>query len=395
MGLTRGMTWLLLAGVLILTAVANIRSPLLPEIGSDLALAGGGLGAITSVFGLGRMIANIPAGWIIDRYPPVVGVTLAATLMAAGSGAVALAPNLPSLLAGVGAVGVASAVMNTTAMTGITRAAAPGRRGQAMARYSASLMTGQIIGPAAAGIAAGLLSWRWTHAAGAALAVAVAAIAITYILLRRTTPPTVAPSPAAPAVGAVRPDGADMTTAQLVVVSGISFAVFFAMAALPQTLIPLIGVDELGLPVQMVGFVLAISAVARILGATISGHIADRYSHRAAILPSLTVLAASSVVLIGPLSWVSWLAALLLFSVASSGVAIAGAVIADLSAPARLGHRMGVFRTTGDVGLFVGPLCCGFLYEIAGRWAAVSAIAAVIAVVTVLAFIGLPRRRTI
>lgn len=394
MALTRGMTWLILAGLLILTAVAGIRSPVLAEMGADLALTGGALGAITAVFGLGRIVANLPAGWIADRYPPVAGITLAATLMAAGSLAVALAPGLPVLLAGVGAVGVASAMMNTTAMTSLTRAAPPGRRGQAMARYSASLMTGQIIGPAAAGIAAGLISWQWTHVGAAAIAVGFAVVAVVYALVRHSAARSVASSPPAPPAAAT-PDGGDMTTAQLAVVSAISFAVFFAMGALPQTLIPLIGADELGLPVQLIGLALAVSAVARIVGATISGRIADRFSRRAALLPSLVLLAGSSLLLVGPLSWGTWLAALLVFSVASSGVAIAGAVIGDLSAPARLGRRMGAYRTTGDIGLFVGPLCCGLLYELAGRWAAVTAIAAVVGVVTVLAFIALPRHRTI
>jgi MFS family permease len=398
MALTRGMTWLLLACLLTLTAVAGIRTPLLSEMGDELALAGGAVGAITSVFGLGRIVANLPAGWIADRYPPIVGVGIATTLMAAGSLSIAFAPGIVVLLIGVGAVGIASAMMNTTAMTTLTRGAAPGRRGQAMARYSTSLMTGQIIGPALAGIGAGVLSWRGTHLVASAVAVTLAVVALVYTLARRRAAEAVPGGGGATPGTALDPAGTglpDMTRWQLAVVSSISFAVFFAMGALPQTLIPVIGAGELGLPVQVVGFALAASAVARILGATISGRIADRRSRRAALLPSLIVLAASSLLLVGPLSWGTWLAALLVFSLASSGVAIAGTLIGDLSAPERLGRRMGVYRTTGDVGLFLGPLCCGVLYELLGRGAAVVTIAGVVAVVTVLAYIALPRPRTI
>lgn len=384
----------LIIALFLTTAISSLRIPLLPEIGAQLDVGSGEIGVITAVFGFGRIITNIPAGRIADRLSPALSSLFAALFMTAGTTVIALAPGFAQLLVGIAITGSASAMMNTTAMTTLTRSAAPGKRGAAMATYSTSLMTGQIVGPALAGVSAAVLSWRITHGIGAGIALAIALTMLVLWLNDGRSRRAAASRSGSDLVAAGTPvddSVPDMRRIHLVAVSSVSFAVFFSLSALPQTVLPLIAANELRLPVEQIGFAIGASAIARIIGARIAGRIADVYSRRAALIPSLILLAASPLLIALPLGWGGWLAALMLISLASSGAAIAGTVIGDLSRPARLGARMGIYRTLGDVGLLVGGLVCGLSYELGGRLPTALLAAGICAAATVLACIILPR----
>jgi MFS family permease len=74
----------------------------------------------------------------------------------------------------------------------------------------------------------------------------------------------------------------------------------------------------------------------------------------------------------------TWLAALALLSLGSSGIAVAATIIADRVPAETVGRRLGTFRFTGDFGLLVGPAVCGLLYQHSGRAAAMLVTVAVL-----------------
>ena len=59
------------ACVLLVSAVAHVRVPLLPAIGDDLSLSATQLGVAVTLFGLGRLALDLPAGRLADRFRPV------------------------------------------------------------------------------------------------------------------------------------------------------------------------------------------------------------------------------------------------------------------------------------------------------------------------------------
>ncbi|MBO3095175.1 MFS transporter [Cellulomonas dongxiuzhuiae] len=376
-----------------ITGIGFMRTPLLPGMGADLELSASSIGFITAVFALGRVLTNVPAGRLADSRPVAQLVGLAAAVMAIGALGVALTASYPVLLVCVALMGVSSALMSTTAMTTLTRRAAPGRRGAAMALYSTSLMTGQMIGPALAGLAAGALSWRATHSISAALALL---LGVTVALVAWKVAGPLVARPGAPGarrtsdVDATRPD---MTKVELAVVSGVAFAVFFGMGALPFTLLPLFAEDELGLSVELIGLGVGLGGLTRIVGANVCGFIADRVSRKAALVPSMALLGVSALVVALPLTVPLWFVVTAVFSLASSGVAIAGTVIGDRSRPGALGRRMGVYRATGDLGLFVGPLVGTVVYEHVGRSAAAVVVGVFLLVATAVATAALRESR--
>ena len=278
-------------------------------------------------------------------------------------------------------LGVASALTNTTGMTVFATSAPPERRGTAMAGFSMALMTGQTLGPAVGGLIAGLAGWRAAQSVAAAIGIGV----LVACLL---APPVRTPRAAGPArPDESGPDGAGgaaevaapgLSRSQAAVLAAVPFAVFFTLSALPQTLLPVIGSDDLALSTAAIGLALGAGGIARFAGSALAGVVSDRVSRKAALVPSLLGMAVAVLLLVPQPAVATWLAAIVLLSVASSGIAVAATIIADQVPPATVGRRLGSFRFAGDFGLLAGPAITGLLYQHSGREAAMLATAAVL-----------------
>jgi predicted MFS family arabinose efflux permease len=359
---------LLAGGVVLAVAVASfMRAPLLPEIGRDLRLTAADLAMITTAFALGRLVMDLPAGRLADRLPPAralagtgVGVALSAALLA-GAG------SLLHALTAVFFLGAASALTNTTGMTVFATSAPPERRGTAMAGFSMALMTGQTLGPAVGGLLAGLAGWRVAQVVAALIGVGVVAACL-----------LVPAGPPRPRTADSAEEAPGLARSQAFVLAAVPFAVFFTLSALPQTLLPVIGSSELELSAAFIGLALAIGGVARFAGSAVTGAISDRVSRKAALVPSLLAMAVAVVMLVPSPTLATWLTAIVLLSIASSGIAVAATIIADQVPAGTVGRRLGTFRFTGDFGLLAGPAVTGLLYEHSGRAAAMLVTAGVL-----------------
>jgi MFS family permease len=359
---------LLAGGVVLAVAVASfMRAPLLPEIGRDLRLTAADLAMITTAFALGRLVMDLPAGRLADRLPPGpalagtgVGVALSAGLLA-GAGAFAQA------LVAVFFLGAASALTNTTGMTVFATSAPPETRGTAMAGFSMALMTGQALGPAIGGAIAGLAGWRVAQVVGALIGVGVI-VACLLVPAGRSRPRT----------PATRGGEDGLPRSQAIVLAAVPFAVFFTLSALPQTLLPVIGSSELSLSAAFIGIALGAGGIARFAGSAVAGTVSDRVSRKAALVPSLLAMALAVVMLAPPPTLATWLGAIVLLSLASSGIAVAATIIADQVPADTVGRRLGTFRFTGDFGLLAGPAVTGLLYQHSGRSAAMFVTAGVL-----------------
>ena len=360
---------LLAGGVVLSVAIASfMRAPLLPEIGRDLKLTAADLAMITTAFALGRLVMDLPAGRLADRLPPGralagtgIGVALSASLLA-GAGSFAHA------LVAVFFLGAASALTNTTGMTVFATSAPPERRGVAMASFSMALMTGQTLGPAVGGLIAGLAGWRTAQVVAALIGVGV-------IVACLVVPAGRAHRRAAPAAGDEPPG---LPRSQAFVLAAVPFAVFFTLSALPQTLLPVIGSSELALSTAFIGLALAAGGIARFAGSAVTGAISDRVSRKAALVPSLLAMGVAVLMLAPPPTLGTWLGAIVLLGVASSGIAVAATIIADQVPADTVGRRLGTFRFTGDFGLLAGPAVTGLLYQHSGREAAMLVTAGVV-----------------
>jgi len=386
---------LLLVGVgvavLVLSTAAFFRVPLLPEIGRDLSMSASQLGIITSMFAAGRLLADLPAGRQLERLHPIALLAASAALMVVGSLMLALA-GLPGM-AYVAAftLGISSAVTNATGMHAFSVAVPARRRGTALAVFSTALLGGQALGPLAAGGIAGASSWRVAEVvAGATCAVLTLALLVLW-RRARTTHRRVDDTDdvAAAAADDVAIDPGPGARRALL---AVSFAMFFTLGAMPQTLIPLIGADELQLGVSTIGLALGVGGACRLAGGFVGGVLADRVSRRAALLPGLLLQAVGVALVIGPgVPW--WLAGIVVMSLASWSISVGATVLADLAPEGELGPRLGRFRFVGDVGLIAGPLVATQMFERLGPAPTMTAVAGLLVAAAAWCAVSVPETR--
>src|SRR5215211_7945505 len=334
-----------------IAVAAFARIPVLPDIGADLDLSAGEIGLLTTAFGLGRLVMDLPAGRLAANVRPALALAGAGAGLAVAAGLLAAAGTLGIALVASALMGCASALTNTTSMYAFATATDATRRGASMAIYTTALMSGQMVGPALGGVIASIAGWREAMAvAGAIGAVVAIAATVWWRRDRRRTDIGAGAGATAGDIGA----GTHAGRAELAALATAPFATFFGMAGLTQTLIPLIGNGELGLSASAIG------------SALVAGIVSDRFSRKVVLVPSLLTMALGAAVLALPPGAVGWSLGILLIALGSSGISVAAAAVADWVPAHRLGHELGVFRLLGDVGLLIGPAATGFAYGASG-----------------------------
>lgn len=345
--------------VLALTALAFFRVALLPEFGRDLSMSTFQLGAVTTVFATGRLIADLPGGHLADRFPATRLVAVSATGVALGSALLASSTVLLPLYVATLLLGLCSATTNATGMTYFSNVGGAGHRGTSMAVFSAALLGGQAMGPAVAGLLASWTDWRF------AMYVAAAAAAVVAVVLLSTS--SKGSHPSTGDAEAHRSESAGPALGSMLVLQSVSFAVFLTLGSVPQTLVPVIGAQDLGLGAAAIGLALGAGGLSRFIGTLVGGRLSDRLSRKAALVPGLVVQGIGVGLLALRPTVVLWVAAIVVMSLASFAVPVAATILGDVSDPGRVGAQLGRFRFVGDLGLIAGPLLVTALYEQLGR----------------------------
>ena len=368
-----------------ITTTAFFRVPLLPAIGSELSMSAGDLGLLTTFFAIGRLLTDIPAGYVADRLPAARLMVVAALVVAAGSFLLAGAQGASLTQVAALILGIGSAMTNTGGMTFFSQATGGSHRGMALSAFSAALLAGQAFGPTFGGLLAGLGSWR--------LAETVAGIVAVILMGGLLMSPARPVVPRKPTARSFHPSAPFAPWRVRMVLYGVPFAMFATFGSMTQTLIPIIGDADLGLSSSGIGLALGLGGLARLIGALIGGQLTDRVSRKAALVPGLLVQAAGVGLLVLPMTTFVWMASIVLMSLASYGISVAGTIIADLSSAGNIGRSLGTFRFIGDIGLIIAPTVTALLYEHFGIRPSILPLAGLLVLVALAGAVVLPETR--
>jgi len=402
-------------GAVLLTSIAAFfRVPILPSLGEELSMGPAELGLITTVFALGRIITDLPAGRLTDRVRTLTLIGTSSLILAGGSLLMAGARSPTAVLLAAFVLGVASSIANTTGMTYFSTARPAAQRGRTLALYSASLLVGQAFGPTLGGLLAGPFGWR-----GALVAASMVAGVIligSRLAARFVQPPIGSNSERTRAVADVLPVTAaaeDASTASPVdggptngttsdtaaaapahprpdvereirILMLMPFTIFFVLGSLPQTLIPIIGDERYGLSAASIGLALGVGGVSRLVGVLVGGRVADLIGRKVALLPGMLLTVLGVALLALDLGIGGWVMAIVLLSLGTSGIGVAATMLTDLAGGRNVGRRLGMYRLYGDLGLIVGPAVSTTIYVRAGQAASVLTVAGLVALSTVL-----------
>ena len=170
----------------------------------------------------------------------------------------------------------------------------------------------------------------------------------------------------------------------------MSFAVFLTLGSVSQTMVPIIGADDLGLGTAAIGLALGVGGLARFAGTLVGGRLSDRLSRKSVLVPGLFIQAFGVALLTLEPTVALWVAAIVVMSLASFAVPVAATILGDITDPARVGTHLGRFRFVGDLGLITGPLVVTGLFAGFGRVVAFLFVAGVLVAAALLSWRFLP-----
>ena len=400
--------------------------PALPRYGDMFSVSSFLLGAIVAAFGVGRLLVNIPAGLLADRFGPrrlllgaLVGLVVVTVLTA-------FAPTLPVLLVARFFAGVLGGSVVTIGLAVVTARAPADARGTVLATAQAVQLAGGAMGP----VVGGLVLDRWgLHAVFFAAAVpAVACLVWTLLQPDREfwgkTPQAsalgLAPAEAdAEFVRSERVRASHVTNslethdldglaaaasprrrvatdlAAFVGLNVVGFAVFVIRFGGEQSLVPILG-DRVGMSSTQLGLSIGIITLVSLGLLPLLARLLDAGWRRRLLVPGMLVAAVA--IALYPVADTPLLFGAVVVTAgvgAAVGGIVPGVVLADVAAPGRQGAAMGIFRSTGDLGAVVGPLALGLALDHWGAGPAsltLAAVAAVSAIAYLLLVRGTARR---
>lgn len=385
------------AAVFAISTLAFFRVPLLPSIGRELSMSAAQLGMITTVFAVGRLVTDVPAGWLADGRSVGRMLGAASTVLALACLLLAAAPTAAVVLVAAFLLGVASSATNTTGSVYFARSVPAAQRGRSMAAFSAALLGGQALGPTFGGLCAALGTWRTAQVIAGVLAGILAVVILVFSRSRshaRLRAPVSGPasSPPVPPAPLAVPAGPSpgLLPRERAILYAVPFTMFFTLGAMPQTLVPIIGAEAFDLSAATIGLALGLGGVCRFAGAAIGGVLSDRISRKAALIPALLCQAAGVALLAFRGSVWAWLSAIVVMSLASFGISVANTMLGDRAPEGSVGRHFGSFRFVGDLGLIAGPASAAAVFERFGQEPAALLVAGLLTTTAIAAAYGLP-----
>lgn len=341
----------------VMTGIAMI-TPDLPQyavsLGANALLAG----VLVGILPAARVLLDLPAGALGDRHGNVTMMKYGLAIIAISSAAAALAFNLWMLLIVRFLEGVGSAFYVTSSLAALAKAAPMEKRGRYMGIYVNMLLVGQIIGP----VLGGLVTIQWgLRAPFAAYAIAAGA---GLVLLTATLD-------LGDDGGPERTDWASAARLardrSFIAVNLGVLAVFFVRAGLITTVLPFFVQLNWGLSptdsVVMAGALISLLALASMITMYPSGLLADRYGRKLTFVSSLVLMAVVIPFLFNTHDLPS---AIPVVAVLGLVFGLAGPMASwatDLAPPESMGIAMGLYRTIGDLGFFLGPVMLGAILQ--------------------------------
>lgn len=373
-------TVVLAASVFLASPGVAIVSPLIAPIRDELGVGNLEAALVVSIFGVARMVTDLPAGLLADRLSKVHLTVVGFGFLLAGSLLSALAPGLMLLLAGRALTGIGSGLVLTTAVAWAAALAPPGREARLISLVEATWMTSATVSPVIGGLIASRWDWRATFWYCALAAVVSAAMLLGLGGQARAG----APIARKPAGGR----GAVAATPPVVGAYVAGFTIFFNRNGVRNTLLPLFAATVAGLGTASVGVVVAVVAGVTVATTVLGGHLADRLGRRPVLLVGLAILIVGDLALLAARSEPLLMAVAVLVGLGGISSSVPAAVITGTVPADRLGSAIGGYRLVQDLGFVLGPLAIGAILDRVGFEAgllfAAGAVAAGLALVAML-----------
>jgi MFS family permease len=268
-----------LALALPLGQITTLALPaVVPALREDLGLAYVELGLVIASFGIARLVMNLPAGELAQRFNPrtVLLASLAASLAASLLGQFATTAGMVTV-SRLGQ-GAASAATQAVVLSWLLGGSPPAFRGRAMAISEASFSVFALAVPALTGLlATTTLSWRAAFLLGV-----LASLVGLAIVAFGTSAASASHAYGQVSGGAAAGRWRNLRAGGVLLLAACvsAFAVFYGRNGLVGSVLPLVAGEQLGLPSLSLGIALSVQAVVSTAAVMAGGWAADRVGRR-------------------------------------------------------------------------------------------------------------------
>ncbi|HJU35272.1 MAG TPA: MFS transporter [Nitrososphaera sp.] len=331
------------------------------------------VGAVIAGFAIGRLIFDVPAGFIADKLGLNRTMILGLGILIGASTLAGYASNYWVLLFARLLEGIASSIYVSAAIAFVLLSSDPDKRGTNIGSYQSILMLGPIVGPVVGAPIAEFFGYNAPYFAFAAV-IFVAAVIIAIFSRRRKLYINRAEKHEAENRQA-------SMTAYLNTAAIATFGFAFLRSGIYTTGVPLFGYGSLNLSVFDMGIILTMASLSNLISSFFSGRLTQVYGMRKPLFAA--ILISGILVAIIPLSTSMFhlLVITTLIGITSGffGQSIAWAAeqieekvkrVGKMNYKVALGVQshvtrgIGFNRMIGDGGLILGPLFIGYFITI-------------------------------
>lgn len=337
----------------------GLVAPMLSLYAKTFAASSTLAGMVITIFGIGRLLVNYPAGVLCQRHGRRQLLGIGPAIIAVSSAGAALAPSIEWLLFWRFVQGAGSGVYMTVSAAAAADLARSDDRANVMALQQAGMWLGSGLGPGIGGFLAhhfGLSAPFWAYGA-----VGAAAALLVWFCVDETVH-----SEDLHRHDAASPEERSRLLAQPLFTSlcALYFGTFFTRTASQWMLVPTLAAGRYNMSVDTIGLALTILAVGTFAILPFSGSVIKRYGAAPVTVVSVlaTVLGLILLALSGSqlMFWVG-------LTVLGAGTGMSSPATSVLSVEilprSRYGPGVGLLRSFGDAGFIVGPVLVGLLDE--------------------------------
>jgi MFS family permease len=321
------------------------------DLGASVATA-----AITvAIIGLGKIIGDVPAGWLVDRWNERRAMFVGTAVFVLGCAICLIGGAVWVIAVGAALAGLSTSVFGIARQAYVTDVVPYEMRGRAMSTLGGTQRIGLFAGPF---LAAPTMSWLGTP--GGYWTSMVMALFAALVLLFFGRPEPAGGSGARPEHSGPRAFVPLLRQhAPVLRTLGVGALLIGAARASRQAALPLWG-DHIGLDPATTTLIVGISGAAEVVAFYPAGMIMDRFRRQWVVVPSMALLGASLVLL--PLSGglTGFVAVAGLMGLANGlGSGINMTVGSDVSPAVGRATFLGLWRLFVDVGNGLGPVLVG------------------------------------
>ena len=356
------MFWAIMAGALFSSMgygmIVYVVSLHAMSLGASTTFAG----LVLAAYSGARVLVNIPAGYLGERYGYRAVIVAGSLLKAAAAIMYAASRSYWPLVLWMFVMGAGRALQWTALLASAGKLSTPATRGRVMGALASFDLLGYFPGPALGGILADRIGLQ-SPFVGLAFFDLVA-LAVTMLLLHKRRPGARAGTAGQSAAPVGRPH--EMMRSRLFwLVLASQFMMFYAAGG-SGTLLPLISATRCGLSTAQTGLVLTLAAGLMVISIQVSGRLFDLRLRRLVLVSGAALGLVGTLTLAQARSPLSFVAGVLLaFFGAGFIYPVLPAYTADMAGESHIGRALGMLQTVADAGNLVGPIAQGALADLA------------------------------